>query len=328
MRWLVAFGCLGIVGFWFFVFVVVGHTSSPALPIAVVVLLLVLGLAVGPWMLLASRRLEREPDARPAFRRVVAVAAMLAAAGTVAAAIVDIQRGRSDDTAAVAVVMISFITAGVLTLVGAVLLPWLFVLTRAITRERAARARAEERATVASHLHDSVLQALTLIYKRADDPRAVRSLTRHADRELRAWLYGEQPDENDDFAAAAKAVAEEVEDRFDITVEVSTVGTCRLDEPSRAVVGAAREALINAAKHAKVRHVSIFAEVTAEDIHALVRDRGCGFDPSLRSGTDRRGITDSIERRIQAQGGSAQVRSALGAGTEVELRMPRGARHG
>jgi signal transduction histidine kinase len=223
--------------------------------------------------------------------------------------------------------MIAFLAAGALTLVGAVLLPWLFVLTRAITRERAARVRAEERAEVATHLHDSVLQALTLIYKRADDPSAVRALTRRADRELRAWLYGGPPHDGDDFAAAAKAVAEEVEDRFDVTVEVATVGTCRLDGPARAVIGAVREALTNAAKHAEVRHVSVFAEITEEDLHALVRDRGRGFDPARHGGADRRGITDSIERRINAHGGSAVVRSAPGSGTEVELRMPRGASH-
>jgi signal transduction histidine kinase len=216
----------------------------------------------------------------------------------------------------------------VLLLAGAVLLPWLFVLTRAITRERAARVRAEERAELATHLHDSVLQALTLIHKRAEDPRAVRGLTRRADRDLRAWLYGGPPDDGDDFAAAAKAVAEEVEDRFDVTVEVATVGTCRLDGPARAVIGAVREALTNAAKHAEVRHVSVFAEISEQDVHALVRDRGRGFDPALCNDTDRRGITDSIERRIHAHGGSAVVRSALGAGTEVELHMPRGARHG
>jgi len=328
MRWLVALGCVGFADIWVFLFVVVEHTSTPALPLAVAVLLLVVGLAVGPWMLLVSRRLESEPEARPAFRRVVAVAAMLAVAGVFAAAIVDSQRGTSNDRDSVAVVMISFLTAGVVTLVGAVLLPWLFILTRAITRERAARVRAEERAEVATHLHDSVLQALTLIHKRADDPRAVRLLTRRADRELRAWLYSGQPDDRDDFAAAAKAVAEEVEDRFDVTVEVATVGTCRLDGPARAVVGAMREALTNAAKHAEVRHVSVFAEVTEEDLHALVRDRGRGFDPAQPNGTDRRGITDSIERRIHGHGGSAVVRSAPGAGTEVELRMPRDARHG
>jgi signal transduction histidine kinase len=328
MRWLVALGCLGLVGFWVFMLVVVEHTSVPPLPVAVAVLLLVVGLAVGPWMLLVSRRLEREPEASGAFRRFFAVSAMLAAAGVVAAAILDSQRGTSTDGYAVAVVMISFLAAGVLTLVGAVLLPWLLVLTRAISRERAARVRAEERAEVATHLHDSVLQALTLIHKRADDPRAVRGLTRRADRELRAWLYGGPPDDGDDFAAAAKAVAEEVEDRFDVTVEMATVGTCRLDGPARAVIGAVREALTNAAKHAEVRHVSVFAEITEEDLHALVRDRGRGFDPALCHGTDRRGITDSIERRIRAHGGSAVVRSAPGAGTEVEVHIPRGVRHG
>jgi signal transduction histidine kinase len=328
MRWLVALGCLGMAGFWVFLLVVVEHTSMPALPIAVPVLLLVVGLAVGPWMLLVSRRLKRDHEAGRAFRRVVAVSAMLTAAGVVAAAIVDSQRGTSGDGLATAMVMISFLAAGVLALVGAVLLPWLFVLTRAITRERAARVRAEERAEVATHLHDSVLQALTLIHKRADDPRAVRGLTRRADRELRAWLYGGAPGDGDDFAAAAKAVAEEVEDRFDVTIEMATVGTCRLDGPARAVIGAVREALTNAAKHGEVRHVSVFAEITAENLHALVRDRGRGFDPALCNGADRRGITDSIERRIHAHGGSAVVRSTPGAGTEVELHMPRGARHG
>ena len=133
-------------------------------------LLLVVGLAVGPWMVLVSRRLQREPEADRVFRRVVAVSAMLTAAGVVAAAIVDSQRGTSGDGFAVVLVMISFLAAGVLALVGAVLLPWLFLLTRTVTRERAARVRAEERAEVATHLHDSVLQTLTLIQKRADDP--------------------------------------------------------------------------------------------------------------------------------------------------------------
>jgi len=279
-------------------------------------------------MVLVSRRLKREPEAQPAFSRAVAVAAMVAAAGVVTAAIIDSQHGARGDGRAIAVVMISFFSAGALILVGAVLLPWVFVLTRAITRERAARVRAEERAEVATHLHDSVLQALTLIHKRADDPRAVRLLSRRADRELRGWLYGGQRDDGDDFAAAARSVAEEIEDQFDITVEVATVGTCILDGPVRAVVGAVREALTNAAKHAEVRHVSLFAEVTEEDLYALVRDRGRGFDPALRNGTGRRGITDSIEGRIDAHGGTAAVRSSPGAGTEIELRVPRSGRHG
>src|SRR5215475_5896648 len=124
MRWLVALGCLGFAGFWVFLLVVIEHTSSPGLPLAIAVLLLVSGLAVGPWMVLVSRRLKREPEAQPAFSRAVAVAAMVAAAGVVTAAIIDSQHGARGDGRAIAVVMISFFSAGALILVGAVLLPW------------------------------------------------------------------------------------------------------------------------------------------------------------------------------------------------------------
>jgi len=113
-----------------------------------------------------------------------------------------------------------------------------------------------------------------------------------------------------------------VEDRFDVAVELVAVGTCPLDGPPRAVVGAVREALTNAAKHAQVRRVSVFTEVSGAEVFALVRDRGRGFDPAARPGGDRRGIADSIEARMAGQGGSAVVRSAVGTGTEVELRMP------
>jgi signal transduction histidine kinase len=95
-----------------------------------------------------------------------------------------------------------------------------------------------------------------------------------------------------------------------------------LGEPALAVVGAVREALTNAGKHAGVRQVSAFVEVADEELLALVRDRGRGFDPGLVP-ADRRGIADSIEARIRQHGGTAQVRSEPGTGVEVELRVPR-----
>ena len=55
--------------------------------------------------------------------------------------------------------------------------------------ERTARIRSEERAAVAAHLHDSVLQTLALIQRHADEPQAVARLARSQERELRAWLY-------------------------------------------------------------------------------------------------------------------------------------------
>jgi signal transduction histidine kinase len=209
-----------------------------------------------------------------------------------------------------------------LSLVGVVVFPWLFLLTRTVTRERAARVRAEERAEVATHLHDSVLQTLTLIQKRTGDPAEMVRLARHAERELRGWLYGAAAPDRDDLVAAFRTAAAEVEDRFGVSVELVTVGTCRLDERARAVVGAAGEALTNAAKHAGVTRVSMFAEVADGQVVVVVRDRGRGFDQAVAGGRGGRGIPDSIVGRIRRHGGAAAIRTAPGAGTEVELRMP------
>jgi signal transduction histidine kinase len=175
---------------------------------------------------------------------------------------------------------------------------------------------------VAAHLHDSVLQALTLIQKQADDARAVRHLARTTERELRTWLYGAAKASDMDFTSAVVATAEEIEDRFDVTVEVVTVGTGPLDARAQAMLGAVREALTNAAKHAQVRDIELFTEVTDGELLAVVHDRGRGFDPSAHNPADRRGLSDSIDARMRQHGGVALVRSAVGAGTEVELRIP------
>jgi signal transduction histidine kinase len=239
--------------------------------------------------------------------------------GLAGVAIVLLVFGDSETTAGFAIIAI--FAAGCLALLGAVVLPWAFLLTRTVTRERAARVRAEERATMAAHLHDSVLQSLTLIHKRTNEPE-VRRLARSTERELRAWLFGAQTDK-DDLVSAVMAVSCEVEDLFAITVELVLVGTCPMDSRARAIVGALREALTNAAKHSGVQRVSALVEVTGDEVFVLVRDRGCGFDLSVHNG-DRRGVVDSIEGRIRQHGGTAVIRSAVGAGTEIELRMPVG----
>jgi len=318
-RRLVLAGCLGLALVGWLVWAM-SNTEPPPLPVLVADVVAVLGLAVGPWLLLAGWRLPREPSAGRAFWRAVRAAGLIVAGGLVF--VVAIGAGTPEQAEiAASVAILTVLAATVLTLVGGVLFPWLFLLTRAVTRERSARVRAEERAEVAAHLHDSVLQALTLIQKQTGDPAVLR-LARGTERELRAWLYGAAPTGGEDFGAAVRTVAEEVEDRFAVTVDLVAVGTCPLDGRTRAVVGAVREALTNAAKHAQVRRVSVFAEVADAEVVALVRDRGHGFDPSVHNGGDRRGIADSIERRMRQQGGTATIRSAPGQGTEVELRMP------
>jgi signal transduction histidine kinase len=293
------------------------HTSPPPLPLAVLLLVTMVGMVVGPWAYLADRRLAGEAMAGRILRRVLVGGAVLAGTGVVVAAVIA-TGGRGGPDAAGSVAMFAILVAGLLLLVGVVVLPWLFLLTRTLARERAARVRAEERAEVATHLHDSVLQTLTLIQKRTGDPAAVARLARHAERELRGWLYGPDADAPADLAGALRAAAAEVEDRFGVSVELVTVGTYPLDERARGVAAAAGEALVNAAKHAGVAKVSLYAEVTGGRLLVAVRDRGRGFDPAT-TGRDRHGLAESIVGRMRRLGGTATIHAAPGSGTEVEL---------
>ena len=207
-----------------------------------------------------------------------------------------------------------------------ILAPFIWRLGRSLAAERAERVRSQERAEMAAHLHDSVLQTLTLMQMRADDPREVAALARRQQRELRAWLAAGGEAGEDRFAAALRAAAEEVEDAYRITVDVVAVGDADLDEPAAALVAATREALTNAAKFAaEAGPVSVYAEVGPEQIEAFVRDRGPGFDPD-RLPEDRRGVRESIMGRMQRHGGTATIVSVPGSGTEVVLSIARDAR--
>ncbi len=202
-----------------------------------------------------------------------------------------------------------------------ILAPFIWRLGRNLADERSERVRSQERAEMAAHLHDSVLQTLTLMQKRADDPREVAALARRQERELRGWLAGEEEAGVGGFAAALRSAAEEVEDAYLVKIDVVTVGHRALDESAAAVVGAAREALTNAAKFAADGGpISVYAEAGESGIEAFIRDRGPGFDPA-EAPPDRRGVRESIVGRMQRHGGSATIGGVPGAGTEVALRI-------
>ncbi len=184
-------------------------------------------------------------------------------------------------------------------------------------RERTERIRSQERAEVAAHLHDSVLQTLALVQRRADDPRAVATLARRQERELRAWLNG-TPNGAATLAAALRAAAAEVEEAHRTEIEVVTVGDRDLSPAVEAIAAAAREALTNAAKFAPDTGISLFAEIGPEHVEVFVRDRGPGFDMAAVP-ADRRGLRESITARLQRHGGRAAIHTAPGQGTEVEL---------
>ncbi|QNN51499.1 ATP-binding protein [Nocardioides mesophilus] len=212
--------------------------------------------------------------------------------------------------------------AGALGVAGLALTvgPWLFRLAGDLGEERAARIRTEERADMAAHLHDSVLQTLALIQKHADDGRAVSTLARAQERDLRAWLYGDESQSPTTLAGALKTAAAEVEDAFGVPVEVVTVGDTALTERLRPLVLAARESMVNAAKHSGADQVDVYAEHAAGRSEVFVRDRGVGFDQEAVP-ADRLGVRHSILDRMQRHGGTAQVRTRPGEGTEIRLGM-------
>jgi signal transduction histidine kinase/phage shock protein PspC (stress-responsive transcriptional regulator) len=208
--------------------------------------------------------------------------------------------------------------------------PWWLRVARDLVVERQARARAEERADMASRVHDSVLQTLALIQRRADDPQQVMALARAQERELRSWLFdGRAPGAIEGagltLSGGVRQIQQEVEAQHGIAVEVVLVGDSELDDDLRALLAAGREATVNAAKWSGVPVVSVFAEVAEGAVSLYVRDRGTGFDPDLVP-ADRKGLAQSVHARMGRRGGTASVRTAPGEGTEVSLRMPRAAR--
>jgi signal transduction histidine kinase len=212
------------------------------------------------------------------------------------------------------------------TLVGVALVagPWLSRLVRELSAERRERIREHERAELAAHVHDSVLQTLTLIQAQAADQDAVRRLARSQERELRSWLYtssSASPDGQEMLSTALRGAAAEVEDSHGVVIDVVVVGDIPVDDALTATVAAAKEGMVNAAKSSGTPSISVFAEVSNKKVEVFVRDRGRGFDLD-EVPEDRRGIRDSIVGRMERHGGRGKVRSGP-TGTEVALSMAR-----
>ena len=273
--------------------------------------------ATAPAAAAAPPALEDAADPRPVVISRIGIGVTL----VVAAAIVFLQLtgalAAAADVALVAVV--------VAIALGVIFAPFFVRLLGSLSAERAERIRSQERAEVAAHLHDSVLQTLALVQKRADDPREVAALARRQERELRTWLSGASaaPGGERRFAAALEEAAEEIEQAHGVPIDVVAVGDSPLDRDAEAVVAAAREAMLNAAKFAGGA-VAVYAEASGERLEVFVRDRGPGFDPAAVP-ADRRGVRESIVGRMERHGGRAAIHAAPdGGGTEVELVLTRG----
>jgi signal transduction histidine kinase/phage shock protein PspC (stress-responsive transcriptional regulator) len=214
------------------------------------------------------------------------------------------------------------LVAMTVTVIGLALVtgPWWMRLMAQLSVERSERIRSQERADIAAHLHDSMLQTLALIQRNAHSPREVARLARGQERELRDLLYRTRPAAGQ-LADELRRIAAEVEDAYAITVEIVVVGDTAMNENLAAACAAAREALVNAAKHAGVASVSLYAEIEPHEVNVFVKDRGVGFDPDAIA-EDRQGVRGSIIDRVERHGGTVDLRTAPGGGTEVRIGMP------
>jgi signal transduction histidine kinase len=205
--------------------------------------------------------------------------------------------------------------------------PWWLHTLRQLTTERRERARAEARADLAAHVHDSVLQTLSLIQRAANDPSEVVRLARLQERELRYWLFnpaafGKRVGLPSTVAEACADLEGDVEDNYGVGVELVVVGDCAIDEGVSALLASGREAAVNAAKWSGASSISIYLEVEPTAVTMFIRDLGAGFDLDTVP-EDRHGISGSIVERMARAGGRTAVRTAVGSGTEIELSLPR-----
>jgi len=210
-------------------------------------------------------------------------------------------------------------TVAVLAGAGLIVAPWGVRLWSDLRAEQAQRIRETERADLAAHLHDSVLQTLALIQRKADDSAEVIRLARAQERELRGWLYAGPRGSQASLASAVTEVAHEVEDLHGIPIELVVTGDRPLDVGGTALVRALREALLNAVRHG-APPVSAYVEVGSGGVEAFVRDHGSGFDLDAVP-QDRFGVRESILGRMSRHGGSAALRR-LEHGTEVSISLP------
>jgi signal transduction histidine kinase len=217
---------------------------------------------------------------------------------------------------AAAVLSVGMIIAGV----GVLVAPAVVKLWTDLMAERSARVREESRAEVAAHLHDSVLQTLALIQNRAGPSSEIARIARAQERELRDWLFSGTRPSDADFASQLREVALEIELQHPVRFDVVTTGDFT-GKSFPAVLAAAREAMLNAARHAG-GDVSVYVELAASGLDVFIRDRGAGFD--LDAVPDGRlGVRESIIGRMSRHGGTATVNSGE-TGTEIHLHLETG----
>lgn len=297
-----------------------GAGLSTAGAVALLVVVVFLAVAAGMWAAFVDRADPARGERHALLVRLVAVA-ILAVIALMEVSLLASGGGVTQ------LVRTAIPLVGIAVILSATLIErW-----RELTGERVKRIREEQRAEMAAHLHDSVLQTLALIQNRAGASSEVARLARAQERELRSWLYDGDAPADSDLPTDLRDYAGALELDYPVRIDVVSAGSSE-ERASGEVAAAAREAMLNAARHAG-GEISVYLEGAAASVDVFVRDRGPGFDPDAVP-ADRLGVRESIIGRMRRIGGSATIRpGAGGAGTEVHLRaVPpanrAGGRHG
>ena len=189
-----------------------------------------------------------------------------------------------------------------------------------LVTEREQGARSAERLAMANHLHDSVLQTLVVIEDDAGDEERVKVLARQQARELRQIVEGERPLGSSSVRAELEAAAAHVAELFGVEVSSVIRTDVEVTDDLLVLVDAAKEAMVNAAKHSGSDVIHVYSTVDDDVFAVFVRDDGVGFD--LERTERGRGLDHSIRGRVESRGGDVCIESDPGEGPEVKVSIP------
>jgi signal transduction histidine kinase len=322
-------------------------------PLAITCALSLIGLAgAALGGLLAALQGDANRLAITGNRPVLVAVVILATAALVYAAIAFLRRQRADaDRVAgmIAVAMIllagasfadlragSLVAGRIDTGVGLRTLAFALILAAAVLRERQVRTRISratalaERRRVARDLHDGIAQDLAFIA--AHGPRLAEGLgddhpvvvaAKRALALSRSTISELSDPEGATVHESLEAVAQELADRFDISIAVNAQLDHDLPSHEREhLTRIAREAIANAARHGGARNVIVSLCHTETGIALRVVDDGCGIAGGDPAPTQEGFGLRSMRERATSLGGRLSVRQQSMGGTELEVVVP------
>jgi len=162
---------------------------------------------------------------------------------------------------------------------------------------------------------------LQMIRMNADDPVEVRCLARRQERELRRTIDEYRSPHDRSFRAELLEARDRVEDLCRVEIEAVIRDDAELDPSLTAIVAVAHEAMMNAGKHSRATQINLYSEIADGAVKVNVHDRGRGFAGVAQADQER--LRESLNGRVAPFGGSVRIASAVGAGTDVAITLPR-----